>query len=69
MDLIVPPVAPVVETKITFEMLIETFLSKKDLKQTSRTSYVSAFNQFAIFLKERAIQCIGEQEVLEYKNT
>jgi site-specific recombinase XerD len=53
--------------KLTFDALIETFLLKKDLKPTSRTAYLSAFNQFAIFLKDRLIQDIGEQEILEYK--
>lgn len=68
MDLIISGTAVVDKSKITLEMLIETFLSKKDLKPTSRTSYISAFKQFAIFLKERAIEDIGEQEIMEYKN-
>lgn len=68
MDLALCNANVVVKPTITFESLIETFLSKKDLKPTSRVAYLSAFKQFAIFLREQAIQDIREQEVRAYKD-
>jgi len=55
------------EHNLSFQTLIETFLSSKDLKLTSRIAYISAFKQFGIFLQKRSINNITEHDVKEYK--
>ena len=67
MELVVQGIAPIMENRLTFEGLIETYFQKKDLKPTSRIAYRSAFKQFGAFLEERNVHDIGEQEIVEYK--
>jgi integrase/recombinase XerD len=51
----------------SFEELVTTFLSNKDLRATSALSYRASFNQFAEFLRLSAVTLVTEKEIKEFK--
>ncbi len=51
----------------SFDILVDSFLSGKDLKQSSRDSYYSSFVQFKEFLRLYSITQVNEGDIINYK--
>ena len=51
----------------SFDSLVDSFLSGKDLKQSSRDSYCSSFVQFKEFLRSHSIAQVNEGDIINYK--
>lgn len=51
----------------SFEMLVDTFLNNKDLKESSEQSYRSSLFQFREFLRLNSISDVSEKDIKTYK--
>lgn len=58
-----------IEHKPSFESLVDTFLSNKDLRESSKRAYLSSFLKFADYLKSHCIKQVTELEIKEYKES
>ena len=56
------------KVQLSFEELVNTFISNKDLRPSSVKSYLSSFAQFGIYLKSRDITLATERDIKEFKD-
>lgn len=52
----------------SFAELVTIFMNNKDLKSTSVKAYCASFNQFTIYLKNKNISLVTEQNIKEFKD-
>lgn len=53
--------------RLSFEVLINTFLQSKDLKASSEVSYRSSFGQFTYYLVDNSITAPTEKDIKNFK--
>jgi integrase/recombinase XerD len=53
--------------QLSFETLVNTFLTNKDLRESSERSYRTSFAQFGIYLQTLAVSVVTEKEIKDFK--